>query len=77
MNRALSTSKMLNSKLIKRSSLVEIFLLVSSTEAGDCYTEPYCDRNMVVHHPILKQLKERITNFAFQHCVRQYMLSHS
>jgi hypothetical protein len=77
MNRALLTSKLLNSKLLKRSSLLEVLLLVTSTRKPACAPEPYCDRNMVVHHPLLQEVKEGYTNFALQHCLRQYMLSHA
>ncbi len=77
MSKALQTAKLLNSKLIRRSSLLEVFLLITAgVSQSFVATDPFCDRNMVVHHPLLAQVKETYTNFAFQHCLRQYMLSH-
>lgn len=77
LNRGLAVSKMLNSMFVRKCSLLEIVTLLSNYKTEHRNYEPYCDRNMVVHHPLLLQLKEEVSNFAFQHCIRQYAFSHN
>lgn len=80
-SRAESVNSQIKAKVFRRSSLCDIFKLMNDI-VEKCIKKSVLDRTQkvnaqVVHHPLLKDIYEKYSGFAYNHMLYQYMLSHS
>ena len=82
MNRALRIAKLINSKLYGRCNILDLFKLFEDFEANKINFNAkeasikQCDSQLVLHHPLLRELRLHCTSFAFNHLFYQFMHSH-
>jgi len=79
-SRAESVNSQVKSKVFRRSSLCDIFKLmndiVEKSIKRSVLDRTQCRDKHPIKHPLLKSIFENYSNFAYNHMMYQYMISH-
>jgi len=80
LNRTLKITKLINSRLYGRCKMIDLYKLIEDLDQGKGglvhQTWTQADGSLVLHHPLLRELRLHCTTFAFNQMIYEYAESH-